>query len=446
MNTRIKQYEVLYRRLPAGRTYIPQNVLPAGGRRYKFMKNIPDSLSPQEAWNRLSSYPRLSPEIRPLTDSLGLYLENDLHVPEDVPAANRSFMDGFAVRSKDVSAAPVKLRIVGEILMGAISEQKVNSGETMFIPTGGFLPEGADAVVMQENTSRNDESVLINKAVSPNENVQLRAEDFRRDEVLFPASHRLRTQDLGALATFGITEISVIRRPGVAIISTGNELVEFHSKPEQGQIRETNALSLTAACRQYGFQVHTLGIVRDELEPQKEAMTEALSRADVVLVSGGSSVGERDYTLEVIRLFPDSNVVFHGLAIRPGNPTIFASIGRQWVFGLPGQPVSSLVVFYQFVLPFLCHLSGEDIEFQSFFESKFKTVPAYLEESIKPLSSKTDYVRLRLRQQHEKWFAKPVLGKSASLSTLSRADAFTVVAPGGDTVAEGSQIIAILFP
>ena len=410
------------------------------------MKNIPDSLTPAQAWSRLSSCDRLNTEIQTITESLGFILARDINVPEDVPAANRSFMDGFAVRSVDVISAPVRLKIAGQILMGIISAQKLNAGEAMFIPTGGFLPQEADAVVMQENTSIGDDSVLINKSVSPNENVQLRAEDFQKGEVLFSALHRLRAQDLGALATFGITELPVVRKPRVAVISTGNELIDFRNKPKPGQIRETNALTLAAACNNFGFHVESMGIITDELESQKRAMSKALNSADVVLVSGGSSVGEKDYTLEVIRSFPDSSVVFHGLAIRPGNPTIFASIGDRWVFGLPGQPVSSLIVFYQFVLPFLFHLAGENIDFESFLETRFRSVPAFLDENIKPLPSKTDYVRLQLRRQGNVWFAKPVLGKSASLSTLAKADAFTVVPPGVEPLAAGSKITSFLFP
>ena len=410
------------------------------------MKNIPDSLTPAQAWSRLSSCKSLDTENRPITESLGFVLAREVQVPEDVPAANRSFMDGFAVRSTDVNETPARLKIVGEILMGALPSQKLNAGEAMFIPTGGFLPEGADAVVMQENTSLETGLVHIMKAVSQHENVQLRAEDFKQGEVLFTARHRLRAQDLGALATFGITELPVVRKPHVAILSTGNELIDFRLKPDKGQIRETNALTLAAACSSFNFRADSIGIIRDELESQKRAMSKALSSADVILVSGGSSVGERDYTLEVIRSFPDSRVIFHGLAIRPGNPTIFASIGDRQVFGLPGQPVSSLIVFYQFVLPFLLHLAGETIDFEYFLQTRFRSVPAILDESIKPLPAKTDYVRLRLRPEKEKWFAKPVLGKSASLSTLAKANAFTVVSPGTEPVLEGSQITAILFP
>ncbi len=409
------------------------------------MKNIPDSLTPDQAWSRLASHPMLSAEIRPLEDSLGYHLVHELRVPQDIPESHRSFMDGFAVRSSDVAQVPARLKIVGEILMGLIPEKNLKAGEAMFIPTGGFLPDGADAVVMQEDTERIDQEVLIHRTVAYQENLQLRAEDFKRDEILFSSQHRLRAQDIGALATFGMTEVAVIRKPSIVIISTGNELVEFHKQPQPGQIRETNALSLAIAARQFGFTVHLSGIVIDRVEQQKEAMAIAMNLADVVLVSGGSSVGERDYTLDVIRSFSGSSVLFHGLAIRPGNPTIYASIGRHSVFGLPGQPVSSLIVFYQFVLPFLFHLSGEKIDYAHFPQTKFANMAATLDQNIKPLKLKTDYVRLRLRREKEIWLATPVPGKSASLSTLAQADAFTIVPPGEELIPAGDGDYSVSF-
>jgi len=165
-----------------------------------------------------------------------------------------------------------------------------------------------------------------------------------------------------------------------------------------------------------------------------------------VLVSGGSSVGERDFTLQVIQSFESSKVHFHGLAIRPGNPTIFASIGPRFVFGLPGQPVSSLIVFYQFVLPFLFHLSGERIDYVSFPSTQFKTRHAVLAKTIKPLKLRTDYMRLRLQHSGGRWDAIPVPGKSASLSTLAMADGYTIIEPGEAPVPEGTELNVILFP
>ena len=409
------------------------------------MKRIPDSLTPEQAWSRMCTAPILPAENKPLEDSVGHCLTADLNVPRDVPESNRSFMDGFGVRSEDVRQVPSRLKIVGEILMGSVSETKLNPGEAVFVPTGGFLPKGVDAVVMQEDTERSGEEVIVQKSVAANENVQLRGEDFKKKQLLFSAHHRLRAQDLGTLATFGITEVPVVRKPTIAIISTGNELVDFRLKPRPGQIPETNALTLASAARAFEFTVHRLGIIKDEPDAQKEAMSQAIRFADVVLFSGGSSVGERDYTMEVIQSFRGFSLVFHGLAIRPGNPTIFATNGEKSIFGLPGQPVSSLVVFYQFVLPFLFHLSGEKIEYTQFAKTRFANVPAKLDHTIQPLKIKTDYVRVRLRNDNG-WIATPIPGKSASLSTLAHADGFAIIPPGEEPIASGSEITVYLFP
>jgi molybdopterin molybdotransferase len=410
------------------------------------MKSIPDSLTPDQAWRRLSTFSPLDGKVLETPKALGYRLKQDVRIPEDVPAGDRSFMDGFAVRSEDVRTVPCSLNISGEVLMGVHPSERLNAHEAMPIPTGGFLPEGADAVVIQEDTEILQNSVRILKSVAPKENVQRRGEDFQKGDSLFPANHRLRAQDISALATFGIAEVSIIRKPVVAIVSTGNELVDFHEQPQAAQIRETNSLAISAATEQHGFATHRLGIIRDEADAQRAALAKALGLADVVLFSGGSSVGERDYTLEVIRSFEGYRIHFHGLAIRPGNPTIFASIGSQWAFGLPGQPVSSLVVFYHFVLPFLFHLSGEAIDYSRFSETHFRSVSANLEESIKPLKLKTDYVRLRLKKTTEGWNALPVAGKSSSLSTLAKADAFTIVPPGESVIEKGARITAFYFP
>ena len=410
------------------------------------MKRIPDSMTPVEAWGLLSLQQPLGIESRPVADARGHCLAEQIRVPCDVPDANRSFMDGFAVRSADVASVPAKLKVRGEVFMGKIPATTLNPGEAMSIPTGGFLPKGSDAVVMQEDITRTGDELVVRRSVSPQENVQRQGEDFKANDCLFDAHHVLRAQDIAALATFGIKEVRVYRKPVLAIISTGNELVPFEHEPEPAQIRETNALALSGAAQQFGFTVHTLGIVRDELDAQIQAMKSALDRADVVLVSGGSSVGERDFTLEVIRSFANSSVIFHGLAIRPGNPTIFARVGDRFVFGLPGQPVSSLIVFYQFVLPYLFHLSGEQMDYGRFNEQKFASVFASLDQEVKPLKIKTDYMRVRLRFVNDKWVATPVAGKSASLSTLSQADGFTIIAPGDLALAEGTSIRTFIFP
>lgn len=412
------------------------------------MKAISDNLSPEEAWKRLSAQPRLKAESLHLEEAFDHILTSDLLAAEDVPCGPRSFRDGFAVNSKDVNLAPVSLRIVGDIAMGEIPSRPIGTGETMSIPTGGFLPNGAEAVVMVEDTKRaGDQQVLIQRKIAPGENVQKKGEDFSKGDLIFAAGHRLRSQDLAAIAMFGMAKVSIVRKPSIAMISTGNELVPYQSTEKHpGKIRETNSLAIVAAAEKFRFCARAYGIVADELEAQRSAMEKALAENDVVLISGGSSVGERDYTLEVIRTFPDSKIHFHGLSIRPGHPTIFASIGNHWVFGLPGHPVSSIVVFYLFVLPFLFHLSGETIEFAEFVRSKFHCGKAKLAGPIQPLKIKTDYARLRLQKDGKDWMAFPIDGKSASLSTISGADAFTIVSPGGAVIPAGETVEYVLFP
>jgi molybdopterin molybdotransferase len=411
------------------------------------MKTIPDSLSPQEAWNRLAQVSHYETSFHNVKLANGYVLAEDLLVPEDVPAGHRAFMDGYAVKANDTKSIPIDLQLSGEIAMGESPQGSIQSGHVMRIPTGGFLPQGADAVVMQENTERFQNQIRILKGVNVWENVQVRGEDFRKGEILFAAGHGLRPQDLAAIATFGITQLKVFRRPVVHIFSTGNELLPYtENKIQNGMIRETNSLSLANAASKFGFEVQVSGIFVDEFEIQRNALEQAMKDADVVLISGGSSVGDRDFTLPVIESFTDHKIYFHGLAIRPGNPTIFATIGKKSIFGLPGQPVSSLVVFYQFVLPFLFHLAGEKIHYPTFHDLKFATRNVRFAEPLRPLKTKTDYARLRIFQRNDEWMANPIIGKSASLSTLVHAEGFAIIPPGEQELPAGTLLKAYLFP
>src|SRR5262249_4800969 len=242
-------------------------------------------------------------------------------------------------------------------------------------------------------SERDGRSVLIKRSLAAGENVQSRAEDFRKGDVLFAAGHRLRPQDIAALATFGIASVSVHRKPRIHILSTGDELVDHTDKGKVREpIRESNSLALSGAAQRFLFETQSGGIIPDDPNIQRAAIEQAMRDCDVILISGGSSVGARDYTMQVIQSFSPHTILFYGLAIRPGNPTIFAQAGKTWIFGLPGQPVSSLIVFYQFVLPFLFHISGEMISYQRFPHVKLSTVEARLSAQIVPLQSKTDYV------------------------------------------------------
>jgi molybdopterin molybdotransferase len=411
------------------------------------LKRIPDNLTPEQAWSHLCSHPPLGIELRAIPDAVGYVLAEPVHAMTDVPVSDRSFMDGYAVRVEDIQRIPARLKLAGEVNMGEQPSRELMRGEALKIPTGGFLPVGANAVVMQEDTDQQNETVVVKRSVQPFDNVQKAGEDFRKGDQLFPALHALRPQDLASLATFGITQCQIYRKARIAIISTGNELVSHTSRTVDGaQIRETNALALSAAACHFHFSSTSLGIISDEFAAQRSAMDAALRAADVVLVSGGSSVGERDYTLEVIRSYADHRLNFHGLAIRPGNPTIFASIGTQYVFGLPGQPVSSLIVFYQFVLPFLMHISGHHLICGCFQDRLFRTTTATLRSEAKKLKNKTDYLRVHLDLTSGNPVAVPVPGKSASLSTLAKADGWIVVPPGDGSLPAGAEVRVYFFP
>jgi molybdopterin molybdotransferase len=209
------------------------------------MKAIPDQLTPEQAWERLALCKRMPVEEKLLSEALDHCIAENFAAVEDVPAGNRSFMDGYAVRAEDTSRIPAHLKVVCEVAMGEIPAQQIGSGEAASIPTGGFLPAGADAVVMQEDTEEAKGSVLIRRSVAPGENVQVRGEDFRRGDLLFSAPHRLRSQDLSSIATFGVSRVRVYRRPELCILSTGNELIPFEvSGTKVGKIRETNSLAL----------------------------------------------------------------------------------------------------------------------------------------------------------------------------------------------------------
>src|SRR5262245_30246594 len=219
------------------------------------MKTIPDSLSPREAWSHLSQVSQYEMIFHNVKQANGCVLAEDLLVPDDVPAGHRAFMDGYAVRANDTKSAPIDLHLAGEIAMGESPEGSIQSGQAMRIPTGGFLPQGSDAVVMQENTEQLENQIRILKSVNVWENVQVRGEDFRKGDVLFAAGHNLRPQDLAAIATFGIMQLKVFRKPAVHIFSTGNELLPYtESKIQNGMIRETNSLSLANSISKFGFE------------------------------------------------------------------------------------------------------------------------------------------------------------------------------------------------
>lgn len=405
-------------------------------------------LSPEEARQALRRFAALGAETVPAARAAGRVLASDLLAAEDMPHFHRSNMDGYAVRAEDTFGAsasqPGYLRLVGSIEMGEEATRELGRGETMRIATGGMLPPAANAVVMVEYCDELvDGMVEIQRSVSPWEHVLRVGEDIRRGDRVFAASRRLRAQDLGALTGVGITELAVVRQPRAALISTGDEIVPPDQKPLPGQVRNVNQYSLLAMIEEAGGTPVDLGLVRDRAEDLRGALSAAFERADVVFLSGGSSVGTKDMALDVIASFADSEVLFHGISYAPGKPTILARVGGRPLMGLPGHPVSALVTFRLFGGPLLRLLEGEPAE--SAFAHDRRT-RAVLARNIASEPGREDYVRVTLESGPDgQRIARPLPGKSGAIFSLVRADGMVRIPLEAEGLEAGEEVEVLLF-
>jgi molybdopterin molybdotransferase len=398
----------------------------------------------------LALYPRFAPvgvEEVDLAGALGRVLAGDLPAAEDAPPFPRATMDGYGVRAGDTFgasvAAPQYLEIKGEVPMAAVPERPVGGGEALRIPTGAMLPVGADAVVMVEYTAEHPDGALeIRRPVAPGENVLQPGEDVRQGEILFPAGRLLRPQDLGLLAALGVTRLTVHRRPRVAVLSSGDEIVPIDQKPGGGLVRDSNAPLAAAQVALWGGAPTLLGIIPDDFVEIKTALAAALAAADLVLISGGSSVGARDLTLEAIKALPGAEVLVHGVALRPGKPTILAAIGQPPLplLGLPGHPASAAVVMEVLGRPLLARLAGLGAS-----QSWGGEVLALLSRNLAGASGREDYVRVRLRREGECLWADPVLGASGLLSPLVKSDGLVAIPLGVEGLLRGEAVTVKLF-
>ena len=319
------------------------------------------TLSVDQALERiLSRIAPLPPVETALADALGSVLAVDVVADRDVPPFRNSAMDGYAVRGADVLAAPARLRVIGEIAAGVVPTGIVKPGEAMRIMTGAPMPEGTDTVVRVEDTDDGRDTVTITKPVPLGLSVRAAGEDLRAGETILRAGTVLRPAELGVLATLGRGRIRTVPRPRVTVLSTGDELVELDVAVGPGQIRDANRYSLAAAARAAGATVETAGIVRDTAAALRTALRSAAARADVVVTSGGVSVGDHDHVKPVVDEL--GTMDFWSIAIRPGRPLAFGELRGEErpipIFGLPGNPVSSLLTFELFVRPALLRLAG----------------------------------------------------------------------------------------
>jgi molybdopterin molybdotransferase len=393
-------------------------------------------------------FPAVGAEDVELAQALGRVLAADIAAPEDVPGFLRASMDGYAVAARDTFgasvAAPQYLELKGEVAMGAAPARSVGPGETLRVPTGAMLPPGADAVVMLEYAAEHPGGTLeVRRPVAPGENVLAPGEDVRQGEPLFPAGIRLRPQDIGLLAALGITQLRAYQKPRVAILSSGDEIVPISHEPAPGQVRDSNAHLAAAQVADWGGIPLLQGIVPDDFAVLKAALTEAQAASDLVLVSGGSSVGARDLTLTAIKALPGAEILVHGVAIRPGKPTILASLGEpspKPLLGLPGHPASAAVVMEVLGRPLLSHLGGPKEP-----APWGRTVTAALSRNLAGASGREDFVRVRLRQEGDTLWADPVLGPSGLLSPLVKSDGLVMIPLGVEGLFKGEKVEVQLF-
>ncbi len=397
-------------------------------------------LPPDEARRILAETPPVGTERVPLAAAAGRVLATPFAAPADLPGEARAVMDGYAVRAADVAQTPASLVVAGAVPMGDVFHGSVAPGQAVTIATGGVVPAGADAVVMVEATQMDGDRVQVHRPVAAGGNIVQAGEDLRRGEPILAAGRRLRAADLGLLATFGVTELQVHRQPRVAVLATGNELVPSNGAPRPGQIRESNQIAICAQVAAAGGIGTPCGILPDEPGALRSAIARLLPDHDAIIVSGGSSVGTKDLAADELADLPPPGILFHGIDIRPGKPTIFARAGAKPVIGLPGFPTSSLIVFDAFIRPMLWRMGGETDR-----DPWPARRAARLGAPHKSVRGREDYLRVRLVTRDGALWADPLPGGSATLSNVVRADALVRVEADRLELAAGDPVEALLY-
>lgn len=381
-------------------------------------------------------------EVCLLEDALHFILAEPVVAKENVPGFDRSTVDGYAVKAKDTfgssESMPGFLTVVGEVKMGEAADHHVGPGEAVYVPTGGMLPKESDSVIMIEHCEDMDNLLNIYKQVAPGENVIRTGEDIREGEVLLPEGTKLRPQELGALAALGISHVTVYRKLKVGYLSSGDEIVPYQTETLSiGQIRDVNYLTVLGLTNEWDVEVKYGGIVKDDFAEFKQKARELYDQVDCLILSGGSSVGAKDYTTEVIQFLGDPGVFVHGISIKPGKPTILALANDKPVIGLPGHPASAMIIFKLFGERILRKLKGE----------KMKKLPerifARITKNIPSSPGRSDYIRVRLFENNGEWWAEPIIGKSGLITTLVKSDGIVEIVSEKEGISQGELVPVI---
>jgi molybdopterin molybdotransferase len=371
-----------------------------------------------------------------LIGALHRILAEDVRADGDIPGFTRSVVDGYAVRAADTTGSsdtiPSIFPLRGRVAMGASAGTHLQSGDCIYVPTGGILPEGADAVVMIEHAEQIGKEILVKKPIAHGENVLFFNEDFSSGDVVCKKGRKLSPQDIGVLAAAGCIAVPVVRIPKIGILSTGNELVPVNARPLPGQVRDVNSYVVASFVREQGCTPILYGIVLDDREALRSAISNATAECDAVLISGGSSKDDRDMVAAIIR--EEGEVLIHGIAISPGKPTIIGRYGNIPVIGLPGHPASAFIVLVAIIRYLFAGMTGDT-------DSGVRSVQATLGQNVSSSKGREDYVRVAVHDG----IATPLFGKSGLLNTLVKSTGIVRIPAESEGLETGTLVEVILW-
>lgn len=403
------------------------------------MKPFLQLKSVDEVLGFIDQAPPLAGEWVSLETACDRRIFSSFYAPDDLPGYIRSSMDGYAVIAADVFGAsessPALLRVAKNCPVGTKPDFTLAVGEASPIVTGAALPAGADTVIKVEDTRpAGIEEVEIIRSEAPGANLVEADEDAKQGQLLIPSGRQLRPQECGILAAYGVQNVQVFKRPKVAIISTGDEIVPINTVPAPCKMRDVNSWSLACFCHLQGALPEKIGIIPDNRDLLAQKLQEALQDAELVIVSGGSSAGMRDFTIAAFQSLQDSAIIAHGVSMRPGKPFILAKSGCKYLLGLPGHVTGALVCAHVFLAPLLARLQGQT-------ERRPKPwLPAIFGRSYFSAQGRRDYIRCRLERAQDAYIAHPILNPSAVLSSLIAADGLVICPENSEGIAKGQEV------
>lgn len=373
-----------------------------------------------------------------LAEATGRILFDDVISEEYVPGFNRSAMDGYAVRSSDTfgcsESIPAILSLQGTVLMGEGAEEKLKENCCFAVPTGGAVPEGADAVVMIEKTEDyGDGTIGILSPAAPGLNYVYKGDDLKPGDLILHKGRKLSAADIGSLASLGRSTIRVYRKVTLGIIATGDEIVDIKDNPLPGQVRNINSSVLASIALDAGALVKDYGIIKDVEEDVKNAFIKAIGECDIVVSSGGSSAGEKDNTAKIIAEL--GSVYAHGIAIKPGKPTIIGEAGGKPVFGMPGHPGANFFIASSFVKPLLRRMNGENKSTLASYSKK-----AILSEAINSNHGRAQTVGVKLENRNGELYAHPIITKAGLITSLAELDGYIMISRDCEGIAAGETV------